>query len=82
MNPTAKCRSCGAAIIWCVTGNGKKMPIDARPTDTGNLVLEGTEPTAVYVDPGTGTHTSHFATCPNADKHRRSKGQGSLPGVG
>lgn len=82
MNIDAKCRSCGAAIIWAVTGNGKKMPVDAKPTTDGNLVLEGTEPTAVYVDPGTGTHTSHFATCPHAAEHRRSRGQGTLKGIG
>jgi len=81
MNTPSRCRSCGAAIIWCETGHGKKMPVDARTTEAGNLVLEGQEPTAVYVDPGTGTHTSHFATCPHADKHRKARGQGTLPGV-
>lgn len=24
----AECRSCGAPIIWCLTKNGKKMPVD------------------------------------------------------
>ena len=79
---TATCKSCGARIIWAITGNGKKMPVDAKPTDKGNIVLEGEEPVAVYVDPGTGTHTSHFATCPNAAEHRKSKGQGTLKGIG
>lgn len=82
MNPTATCKSCKAAIIWCITGNGKKMPVDAKQNPAGNIVLEGEAPTAVYVDPGTGTHTSHFATCPNAAEHRKAKGQGSLPGMG
>lgn len=24
----AECRSCGAPVLWCVTRNGKKMPVD------------------------------------------------------
>lgn len=84
MTSLSTCRSCGALIMWCVTGHGKKMPVDARETATGNLVLEPQpdgELLARYVEAGTGTHTSHFATCPNADQHR-GKGQGSLPGMG
>jgi len=38
MNTPSRCRSCGAAIIWCETGHGKKMPVDARTTEAGNLV--------------------------------------------
>lgn len=36
---SAHCRSCGAEIFWAVTESGKAMPIDAKPTSTGNLVL-------------------------------------------
>lgn len=24
----SECRSCGAAIIWCLTAKGKRMPVD------------------------------------------------------
>jgi hypothetical protein len=50
------------------------MPVDRDPVDSGgNIRLEhhGDEVLAVYVQPGDGTHVSHFATCPNAEEHRR-----------
>ncbi len=84
MTSIATCKSCGAPVIWCVTTTGKKMPVDARESSRGNLTLERQpdgELLARYVEPGTGTHTSHFATCPHAAQHR-GHGQGSLPGMG
>jgi hypothetical protein len=57
-----RCRSCRAQIIWFKTAAGKNMPVDAdtvKPEDT-------------EYDPDEG-HKSHFATCPNADQHRRRK---------
>lgn len=27
----SRCRSCGEPIIWTITSNGKRMPIDAEP---------------------------------------------------
>lgn len=66
---SATCRSCGAAIVWAVTAAGKRMPLDAKPER--RLVREGRqEPPLVVV---TDTYTSHFATCPNADQHRKPK---------
>lgn len=56
-----KCRSCGAEIVWMKTAMGRAMPADAA------TVPDGTQP----FDPK--IHRSHFATCPNTDKHRRSK---------
>jgi hypothetical protein len=74
---TAKCKSCGAAVTWCVTSTGKKMPVDAKEAPGGNVVLEKhplyREPFARVVAPGTGKHTSHFATCPNAIQHRKPR---------
>ena len=84
MTQIATCKSCGARVMWCVTTTGKRMPVDARESPRGNLTLalqpDG-ELLARYTYPGTGTHTSHFATCPHADQHR-TKWQGSLPGMG
>lgn len=59
-----QCRSCGAFILWMKTKNGKNIPVDYAtvPADQGALVF----------DPDVG-HISHFATCPNADKHRKRK---------
>ena len=33
MSEYGTCRSCGAAILWAVTPNGKKMPLDAEPDE-------------------------------------------------
>ena len=64
--------------MWALTEAGKRMPLDPDPVDGGNIVLtreaesNGT-PLAAYVpaDPGVMRHVSHFATCPNADQHRK-----------
>lgn len=52
------------------------MPLDAEPDPEGLFVLEwdGDEPFAIHVGRASmieGTrYTSHFATCPYADKYR------------
>jgi hypothetical protein len=33
------CRSCQAGIIWAATAGGKTMPVDAAPSDDGNVAL-------------------------------------------
>ncbi len=67
----SRCRSCGAEIQWVPTEKGKLNPIE--PSEGGNIALQmeldGSE-TAVVVAAGTGTHVSHFATCPQAAKWR------------
>lgn len=65
------CRSCGVEVVWVVTEAGKKMPVDAKPTEKGNLLLENG--VARYVEAGKGTHVSHFATCAQAKGWRKGK---------
>jgi len=78
---SAKCNSCDAPIIWALTENGKRMPVDAEPVRDGNIVLEhhGQRVTAIVRDamlPGLEPlYKSHFATCPNASTHRRTTGK-------
>lgn len=81
----SRCSSCGAAIIWCVAPSGRRMPVDAEPTDGGNLeVTEVTsepnkppEPRCLNVSSadrtGKALHKSHFATCPQSSQHRKGK---------
>lgn len=57
-----RCSSCRARIIWLKTRTGKNMPVDA---DT-------VEPQDTEFHPESD-HVSHFATCPNADQHRRAR---------
>ena len=58
-----ECSSCGAAIVFLKTTKGAWMPVD-----------RGSLPTNFDIDqvfrPALG-HVTHYATCPNADEHRR-----------
>lgn len=84
----SKCRSCGADVLWAQWASGKKMPVDAEPDmrtpgKGGTLVLSvrgGAFGSLIVEKYDEATHgvkrnryTSHFATCPNADEHRRGK---------
>lgn len=81
----AECRSCNAIIVWVQTKNAA-MPLDAHlahsgstprsalvavPTlfDDGNIVLDNG--VVRVVSPGPGQFRSHFASCPEADSHRK-----------
>ena len=61
-----KCKSCGAGIIWAETPKGSRMPMDAEPVTSGFTIEKG-KLVRVHL------YESHFATCPNADKHRRKR---------
>jgi hypothetical protein len=72
-----KCRSCRAAIFWAITeAKGKLQPIDAKPVDAGNLVVErrGSVYYAHVVDlfdkPGP-RFMPHHATCPDVEDWKR-----------
>lgn len=78
----AKCRSCGAAIVWTLTEAGRRMPVDVEPADDGALRLEESQggSDVVYafvvrgnVRPRGPLYRSHFATCPNAASHRKGR---------
>jgi len=57
------CSSCQQPVVWFRTKSGKRMPVDAKtckPTDAEHqLDLK--------------RHTSHFATCPQANDWRKPK---------
>lgn len=59
----AKCKSYGAPIEWIKTPAGKNHPIDAE-SERRWIYRKG----MWLFRP---TYTSHFATCPNADQHRK-----------
>jgi len=75
-----RCRSCKAPIIWVKTEKGLRMPVDPEPVSNGNLLLRQRLyhiPLALYISkankpsPEEKRYVSHFATCPEAEKHRR-----------
>lgn len=66
----AKCKSCGADIIWAETDKGKKVPLNAKPEKrfvSHTLFASDGSMTVGLHD----TYLSHFATCPNAAEHRK-----------
>jgi len=78
---SARCKSCGAEIVWALTDQDKKMPVDAAPADDGNITLNWlpslNEYRAIVVGARTPNahgprYKSHFATCPDRDKHRKA----------
>lgn len=56
----SRCKSCNREIVWIKMKSGKAMPCDP---DKVVVVTEDGETVTGY--------TSHFATCPNANMHRR-----------
>lgn len=57
----AKCRSCDADIVWLKTAAGKDMPVDAASASPEDQVFDAKK------------HKPHWATCPNADRHRKPR---------
>lgn len=55
------CSSCSAPIIWLKTNTGANMPTDADAVTIEDALFDYKK------------HKSHFATCPNANQHRRKK---------
>lgn len=82
-NDFGECRSCHAAIIWVVTENGTRMPLDPEPSSDGMYVklrVDGNGDKVVHFVKRTEMeantkmlYTTHFVTCPDADKHRKKR---------
>jgi hypothetical protein len=75
----AQCKTCLQQIVWGVTANGKRVPLD--PAEKRYVLLHMLEGPAGVArsDDEYGmvdTHLSHFATCPQADQHRKEKTDG------
>lgn len=83
MSDYGKCRSCGKRVLWVRMKSGKAMPCDETlinyrvdPQGKDRIVTPGGDVVACVAGVPTGDatgfgYTSHFATCPNADRHRR-----------
>lgn len=56
-----RCRSCRARIVWLETHAQKTMPVDADTVDPADVLFDR------------NAHRSHFATCPNAKRHRKPR---------
>lgn len=56
-----RCKSCRAMIVWLKTPAGKSMPVDADSVAPEDEEYEH------------GRHISHFSTCPDQARWRRSR---------
>jgi len=66
------CRTCRAPIVWAQTFTGRRMPLDLHPTDDGSYTI--TDGLAVYApDADAPRYRPHWASCPHADQHRKSR---------
>jgi hypothetical protein len=73
-----RCKSCQAEIVFAkVTGKSgrvRTMPFDAEPLPDGEWQVTGERAIYVGKEPSlfaSDRHRTHFATCPNADQHRK-----------
>ena len=61
-----KCKTCDADIVWVESQDGRKHPLDDRLLTVA--VTVGEDPLVVrFIQ----ARSSHFATCPQADAHRK-----------
>lgn len=73
-----ECGSCHAPIIWTLTTNANKMPVDFEPSAEGTVALrpgwQGPISAVLGMTKRFGRNdlrTTHFATCPDAKTWRR-----------
>lgn len=55
------CRSCDRAMVYLKTAKGKRIPVDALTVGEDDHTFDAKR------------HTTHFVTCPDADKFRKQK---------
>lgn len=82
------CQSCDAEIIWGVTEGGAAIPLDPVPVADGRIVLtppddNGRRMAIALTDDDIRIleaqdskrlrYRTHFASCPYADSHRRTR---------
>lgn len=76
------CESCRAPILWVKLASGANTCLDPDPVPHGNVYRtvspDGAEvfrvvSKALPAPPGELLYVSHFATCPNAARHRKRK---------
>lgn len=71
----ARCRSCGAEIVWAETSGGRYMPLDPEPRQDGNMIIEnGRAIAAGPLDQGE-RFVAHFVSCPDAAAWRKKEGR-------
>lgn len=76
---TSPCKGCGKDIVWGVTAEGTKIPLDPRApvylaVDEGDRVLaERDRPGSNVTGQALAHYVSHFATCPKASEFGKGR---------
>lgn len=61
----SRCKTCGAPIAWATMRSGKLIPLN--PSRVVLVVTVGDDTDGHLVE----GRVSHFATCPDASRHRK-----------
>lgn len=71
------CKTCHAQVYWVETETGKRMPVDAKPVEDGNIIFVNKKAHVLRLgetpEPDVKRWVSHFVTCPQRKEHRRRK---------
>jgi len=67
------CRTCKARIIWAISRSHAPMPLNPEPVAGGNIELVAGVANVVSSNPDVRRYVSHFATCAQADEHRKAR---------
>jgi hypothetical protein len=75
---SAECRGCHQHITWAHTVQGHRIPLDPDQVPDGNVVAQADGRVRVLrsgetPDPAMPRYRSHFASCPNAARHRKPR---------
>jgi hypothetical protein len=79
MPEKAKCRSCGADILWLHSAATRTlMPLNAEPAKNGNVfIVDGlahVKRAGMFEADVVGPlYLNHFVTCPSREEHRKAK---------
>lgn len=64
-----KCRTCDAEILWVrMEDSGKGHPVNPKPVSMVQVTERGERTSGRVIS----VYESHFATCPQADEHRKT----------
>lgn len=69
----AECSSCGAPIRWAISPAGARLPLDYAPITVYTMDESTVVPFATEYPALEPLYLSHFASCPSAGLHTRTK---------
>lgn len=66
------CRACGKPMLWVRSrATGNAMPLDAEPSERGNVLVDDDGLADVHRSPVAGGRLAHHVTCPAAASFKK-----------